>query len=426
MLTPPAGVLRVTGSVTDAETKLPIDKFQVIPGGNWAEDQQPLLQRSNARTAREGKYSFVFSEPHTQYVLRIEAEGYLPAASQLLDPNKGPQSFDVQLRKASRITGIVRLPTGQPAAGAHVVLTTSSSPAYIQNGRLRTDTGVNTSVIVKTGDDGRFSLPPESEPFWVLALHDAGTAEISEEQLKASSDITLQKWGAIEGRLMIGAKPGASRPIAAHMYRSSHPTAIEIHFDHEVTADRDGRFKFMRVPPGDLQVSRTISGPVGPGTTMSMPTHTTLAHVVPGQTAQVTIGGTGRPVIGRIELPTGAKISDNWTYDRCSIYTDLSQGNRAPTQINDYPFLVQKDGSFRIEDAAAGTYTLDIKLRATGSDRNLNRTEMRASLSHNFTLPPIPTGRSDAPLDLGKIYLTILETPKPNQPPPPAKSPGKK
>ena len=42
--------------------------------------------------------------------------------------------------------------------------------------------------------------------------------------------------------------------------------------------------------------------------------NTTEVEVKPGQTAKVTIGGSGRPVIGRVVVPEGLRQKQDWGY----------------------------------------------------------------------------------------------------------------
>ena len=62
------------------------------------------------------------------------------------------------------------------------------------------------------------------------------------------------------------------------------------------------------------------------------------------------------------------------------------------------------DGSFRIDDVPAGTYR--VAIRVNGADRNRNPAlSPFHRLSRQFTIPPIPGGRSDEVFDLGALPL---------------------
>lgn len=60
-----------------------------------------------------------------------------------------------------------------------------------------------------------------------------------------------------------------------------------------------------RVPPGRMLVCR----PVRHHDSGSIPSHRIAAEVAAGQTATCRLGGTGRPVVGRITLPEGVAMN---------------------------------------------------------------------------------------------------------------------
>ena len=57
-----------------------------------------------------------------------------------------------------------------------------------------------------------------------------------------------------------------------------------------------------------------------------------------------------------------------------------------------YTIRIKPDGSFTIADVVAGTYHLRITTKG-------------GAVEHDFTMPDIPGGRSDEPLDLGRLEL---------------------
>ena len=78
----------VKGSVVDAETGQPIPRFSLVHGTVWNAGERPIWQR-NMRADEEakktpGSFEWTFSEQVHQLIIRVEAEGYLPAVSGLL------------------------------------------------------------------------------------------------------------------------------------------------------------------------------------------------------------------------------------------------------------------------------------------------------------------------------------------------------
>src|SRR5262245_64528344 len=66
-----------------------------------------------------------------------------------------------------------------------------------------------------------------------------------------------------------------------------------------------GRFVMDRVPPGRLMVYRRIETP-DQGWMVSHPVY---LDAKPGETVRLQVGGTGRPIVGRLAIPDGVKLS---------------------------------------------------------------------------------------------------------------------
>ncbi len=108
-------------------------------------------------------------------------------------------------------------------------------------------------------------------------------------------------WGRVEGTLRIGGKPGAGEQIQLSAVSDEQAREGLVSFLSNATADADGRFAFDRVPPGKVHVARTVRL----SDRMTTSTHATAVEVGPGQTARIEVGGTGRPVVGRVVVPEG-------------------------------------------------------------------------------------------------------------------------
>src|SRR5262249_54827900 len=115
--------------------------------------------------------------------------------------------------------------------------------------------------------------------------------------------------------LKVGPRPGTSQMIAVRIEggRSLGPKSQKFEYIYGILTDADGRFTIDRVVPGDGEVAREIR--LYDDTTWVQRTYN---EVKPGQAAHVTIGGQGRPVVGRIAVLDGAGIPD-WTYSNNSL-----------------------------------------------------------------------------------------------------------
>ena len=295
-------------------------------------------------------------------------------------------------RKIGLIRGVVLAPGGKPAVGADVVLARGIQHIDIPNGRYLS--GFNNRLHTKTDAEGRFSFPREAETISVVVVHDGGFAEVAASELEARPDIELTAWRRIEGTLRIGAEKGKAEPVA-YSERMDGIRTIRARFAHATRTDREGNFVFDRVPPGRGVVYRRIDDPLH---SRSYPSHQQEVEVVSAGVSVATIGGTGRPVTGRfVASVTNGKPID-WTsaYPRSIRSIDRRAGGRPV----DYACLIEPDGSFRVEDAPAGKYRLSVDWVDDVDGKAVQWVGAR-----DLTVPPIPDGRSDTPLDLGAIAV---------------------
>jgi hypothetical protein len=416
--------LVISGTVTDAATGKPIDDFKLYDGqgpGNW--------YRQRPRQFHDGRYvrNIIWPYPRT-VALRIEAAGYLPAESRGFQITEGTVTYDFRLTKGDvptrpAISGVILLPDGKPAAGAEVALASQSYGPYIQNGR---DISPEKHPAVRTGPDGSFRFPPQVEESLVMAFHDQGYAEITEDALAKvpSHSLTLRKWGRVEGTLRVGTKPAPGEQVMLNPKRSISERFGHISFDYHAKTDRRGRFTFERVIPGPASVSRGIA--TAPRQMSYGPWK--AIEVEPGGTAKVRIGGTGRPVIGRFARPAESDLPIDWTRSRHQfrlkpppihdpghvtkeerakwyqkwITTDEGKAYLAyQNERRFYAFRIETDGSFRIDDVTAGTYELSVAIL----DRYANDRKTLAEAERIVIVPEMEGGQSVEPLDLGAIEI---------------------
>jgi peroxiredoxin len=214
------------------------------------------------------------------------------------------------------------------------------------------------------------------------------------------------------------------------------PKTPRAYHDIQTATDTDGRFNFPKVPPGRASVAVQVKL----SENMTGFTQSTPVTVKAGETVEVNIGGTGRPIVGRIKAP--AELKDvNWSASQSGFMTKIyAPQPRFPDNWNEmeqadrqkwidawnksadgkaqreavekrryYTLRVNQDGSFRADDVPAGEYQANIVL-TTASGNNTNRfLETIATGNLDFTIPEIPGGRSDDPLDIGTINLTAIK-----------------
>ncbi|MBC8217646.1 MAG: redoxin domain-containing protein, partial [Planctomycetes bacterium] len=342
---------------------------------------------------------------------------------------------------ASNVTGPARPrvvdPNGNPVAGAQVALCTKDKGVVIRAGKLGSNRmGGRTTTILETDADGLFDFSDWPDVFHVIAAHEKGFAWITSEQLASSPEIRLQSWGRIEGHLYIGRKSGADEKVSLLNYINKNAIDQGIRFEYEAHTDAGGKFAFDKVPPGWLEIGYLTRM----GDSSWSQTGRTPVQIHPGVTLTIAIGGRGRPVVGKFVPPPGfgkpvyfgeglraldtvrparPKPED---YDRMSKrqqqewYNQWRKTPEAETYYDTmwrdpgrrhYVFRIEKDGSFRIEDVIAGEYNLTVwieeRLKGEG------RPEEIAGYYGTIEVPEMSGGRSDEPLDLGELELSMHE-----------------
>ncbi|UCE47440.1 MAG: carboxypeptidase regulatory-like domain-containing protein, partial [Phycisphaerales bacterium] len=391
--------LKVRGTVLDAQTGLPIKKFTVTNGFDHEDGRAPQWDKHSVRSFTDGQYEMEYRQEIFTYRIRIDAEGYQSALSGRIRPEEISESNMVchfKLNKAAAATGTVLAPDGTPLSGAEVVVATHW--LQISKGKVNSRSSEENRIL-HTGANGRFRFEPPVSPYAIVVLCEQGYARIEPQEFKASQTITLSPWGRIEGTLRIGTQPGADRLVAFLHESRSHMEQPRIYYEYETQTDKNGRFAFTRVFPGKGVVTRAI--PMG--TRGRRFSHSVDVEVKSGQTARVQIGGTGRPVIGKVVVPDMIKDTFDWQHTEHSL--------RVSSPDSSYRILaldLRKDGSFRTDDVPAGDYTISVIAFGPPPNQQTYRGERIGILSRAFTIPEIPGGRTNEPFDLGRLELEVI------------------
>jgi peroxiredoxin len=413
------------GTVTDAETGRPIERFTLLHGsGPSLPGMRPVWNRDYTWALGSGRFDLTYAlapDDNSRQSILIEADGYRPGESLGFLGNAEDVSRDIKLRKAAPISGIVRGPDGQPLARAQVGVADIGSSAQLSYYWLMRSETESPSMRSETDGNGRYSIPLGDRKAWIVVVHKAGFALRSPDQLAASTEITLVPWGRIEGVVKIGTRGAPSHRVWVGLNGRGFDGVVE----HTTRTDQDGRFKIDYVAPGRLAIGRQVSDARGSGRTLS---NSVDVEVAPGQTVRVEIGGTGRPLIGRFALPEGAVITDldagharlrsrppalrmpadfvNFTDEQWSAWWDVFQASpegRAYLEGDrQFAVAIRPDGVFRIEDVPSGRYVLSLTYRASVGDDSLRRLAFARA---DVEVPEIAGGRSDEPLNIGTIPL---------------------
>ena len=434
-------ISRVLGRVLDAETHKPIDDFKIIRGRSYSPGQPIRWERYNTTHGRHGEYSMRLDDyPNGQMQVLVEAPGYLPATSPAFS-KPGWYTNDFALRKGKGVGGVVQGPDGKPAGNATVILVDTSEGAYMdQPGQFRSN-GSNEDSL-RTDAQGRFEFSPRFDADALLVSHEQGYAEIKVRQLAAGGRVVLAPWGNVKGVLRVGKKVEANQAIALH--NSTPPYGEEgrqspaLSLYLKADPDADGNFLFEKVPPGERKIYLRYTFRQGPG--MTPLSHGFPVMIKPGETTEITIGGTGRPVTGRVSVTGGDPDDVDWLRDvhalslrvplgmdvpppdlsgvttdeerqkrwqdfqeRQKKFWQSEKGRALDRAQRSYVLVFATNATFRAENVPPGSYGLSI--RPTDPQQEYYNNQELGSLNHEVMVPEAPAGRPDEPFDLGTLEL---------------------
>lgn len=429
--------MKVTGTVMDADSNEPISEFKLIIGDRPKQRQDSLISwdREAARIFTGGRYQLEFDgrdlyfSRNSCYFIRVEADGHVPGiSSRSFTQEDEDVSIDFMLEKGQGPSGIVYLPNGEPAAGAKVALSTPSHGVFISEGRLKDDKRWQS---VTTGTDGRFSFSPQTDKYLLVVVHNEGYAEVTDEELAAEPNIVLEPWGRLEGVLRIGGRQLFHESLHLDYYADYETRAPRagLHYNGART-DANGCFARDRLVPGKVRISYMY-----PLDSMSVTrTRQEMIEIPPGETANVTIGGTGRAVTGKFVAVPYEPIA--WHKGQVSLDLKLSEPAR-PNDFNEMIFVerrrwndewrrdteegreykkmeweqarsyrakIEADGTFRVDDVPPGEYELRACLGSEiGGKVMWGARKPVPPPDYEFVVPDVNESDGNEPLDLGVI-----------------------
>jgi protocatechuate 3,4-dioxygenase beta subunit len=439
----------LSGKVVDAETGEPIKSFKLTRGYTSAGNGDDFFQWDPNQTVpgANGAYTVASANLPTGFRVKymVTADGYFPAASPAYE-QRGARVFDFKLKRGTGLSGVLQSPGGEPLAGATVILADKQNGAYMNSeGEFRA--GIYQSQRVVTDAQGRFHFQPVLEPYSVMVAHEKGYAEVRADKVAATGIVMLQAWGRVKGVVKVGqpGQTGPSRSVALHNmnYRYGDGErqfpALSLYLTTQI--NDDGSFAFDKVPPGERKVYLQYKFRDGPG--IIPLSHGLTVDVKPGQTTQVTLGGTGRPVIGRIKTIGAAETEVDWRRDvhtlnpnlppadidkqapysrqfasnaerqksfeeyqtKSRAYWTSEEGRARQRESTSYVLVFSDDGSFRVDAVPPGSYVLRVAPTEPGEQQFQGKP--LGNLQKEIVVPEAPANQRDTPFDLGTLELRI-------------------
>jgi peroxiredoxin/protocatechuate 3,4-dioxygenase beta subunit len=398
VLTPPTVV---KGSVLERNTGRPISGFSLMLAAAWKPGDRLIWQRSleldKAAEKASGSFEYTTSMPAHRYLVRVQADGYLPEDSEPFPADGSAHTLPFRLTEAEPIRGTVRNPDGSPARGGFVYLVPPHRDGWIdylslQNGDVPQGERPGT-VHVAIDGDGRFVLPPQKENVALLALTDAGHALVDRREIRGEATLRLQRWARISGTVTIAGKPAANLALQSYDPEESVPTENEPRLVRQcyVKTDAEGRFELPRVMTGRLTLAEWVPNGVN---RRIWPVIRGTVEVEAGRSYDLKIGASGRLVSGRLDLPR----EDDWMIRKAEIVPRNSKIDR-PAKIG---VELLEEGRVRAIDLPPGDYSLRIALHEPPPGDSFGWGRILGEYVHDFTVPE-GSGASDPPLDLGRL-----------------------
>jgi beta-lactamase regulating signal transducer with metallopeptidase domain/thiol-disulfide isomerase/thioredoxin len=402
--------------------------------------QQVLVVYQRENTAYAGRADASVSLRHAQPIvneIREARRRYFEDTAHILDRNPEGQVLD---------------PDGQPVVGAKIILVPRSANVHFARNEGNDLRGGTRLAETESDQHGRFAFNKSKERYAVAVTHELGYGEATDAELLEHGAIKLTPWGRVEGTLRIGAKPAEGRWVSVDYAQPYDPTLSLasaktplLFRRHDVECDEAGRFVFDRVPAGSARIAYYIEDHA-----LNRPIHAALLVIRPDETTNIDIGGTGRPVVGR--LPFGKEVLAEIDWSTLElVVTDRQQKSRSaprrqppaipvPNRRGKFtirrarpiPSIAQRDwrgrwsetsgeatflylvheaggvrhaaairpdGWFRIEDVPAGSYTLTGTMKLSGKFAQDAGKGLRL-IRYDFDVGRMEGGRSDTPLVL--------------------------
>lgn len=418
--------LDISGTVKDATTGQPIDKFLVIPIIHFRPDF-PMVERQNAKRRSDGKFSQFYNRTDIEHGLQIEAPGYLIWRTnqryKMGDPNP---KLDVRLQKTAPYIGRVLDANGKPTSGATVYVATSYQHLGLSSFDDRG--GQYTSnYFVKSDESGQFEITGQIEPYVIVVVAPTGFAEVRREAGELPGEIQIQPYAKIAGQLMEAGQPVANESVSLSPVRLDSLDQPRVDLRFSAQTGSDGSFSFERVPPVAIRVGSFLStwkeSPL-------MSSRYVPLQLQPGEQRGVMLGGGGVEIRGQlvvdnsppgfdyhysttyliakrpgIEAPNAiAAAGFDWRKGWTEALRESSEGQTFFSTLHTWFVKPTPEGRIRISGVEPGEYELAVNLFGTTEGCLIHPIATRVI--------PITVKPGDSSLDLGNLAIPSLTLPK--------------
>jgi RNA polymerase sigma factor (sigma-70 family) len=305
--------VHITGHVTDADSGVPVDHFQMkvsheMMAGDIPEGAAQKFDGGNGEIDIQLLHKDFPVGMQEAWIMTLEANGYDTAISRAYELAEGDQQLEIKLERGGTVEGVVRVPAGGTAAGAHLAFPTSGPILSSTPGQLQfLDSSTHADA------DGRFKLKKPALASNLVVFADAGWAVVPVTAWPQKSDITLSSWARIEGTVTIGHQPAANRQIEVEDLKQDFFDPLTVFY--RTTTDAEGRFSFDKMPAGNFRITcREGRWDVG--------TMQTCVSLAAGETKTVELVAEGRTVTTQLQAPSGFGAV-NWAHASATLEADV-------------------------------------------------------------------------------------------------------
>jgi RNA polymerase sigma factor (sigma-70 family) len=413
VLLPP---LEISGTVQD-ESGQPIPRFRLICGSPQRDGQQRIVGTSWSMVERHwlnfsgGEFRHLLEEaivggmPNPGYQFKIEAEGYAPFISRVVEPSESKVRLDATLHRSTAVIVTARLPNGQPAVKADVGLVAPGAFFELVPGGFSRTAVQDLTALLRTDARGQFQFHTAPARERIIVAHRQGYGEATPETLAREPMIQLQPWGRVEGTYRINGQPVPGRALNVDLAKGSHNT-VRCGASFEVQTDSQGRFVFPMVPPGRLKLMEWVPSQSG-GQTVRTGFSQKEVSVDPGETVRVDLGGNTCRVTANVRMAEDLQLPPS-THTHYFLWPQVWNNPEQPlakeSVAHAYELTSNPDGTWTGKEVAPGQYVFQVRVVAPQNGTLL-------ASGRSSVVIDIPAEPSNTPLDLGEVVVTSAQGP---------------
>jgi|GEM_PF-1840967 len=414
--------LTISGTVRDAEKGSPIPKFKIITGwrdeynfpgapeprNNWSSLDRYWFSFSNGKFEKTLEEPVIYGRDKIAYVFKIEAEGYRPEISRVVNATEKKAHFDFTLKPSAVSKLTILGVNGQPATDVDVVFAVAKMPVSLHGTAFARQPGAPVRPV---DSKGQVNWDGDEGVVAILVAGPSGFARAKPEEAMATKTIQLQPWGRVEATITRRGKP-----IADWKFRlDSKPTdTVVLRLDQEFTNDGGGNYSLPFAPSGEFDLARMV--PNGDRSFSHAPIRP--VKIEPGQTTHADYSENGTVAKLRVVWPSNitripqyamhcmaSRTPPGWSPELMKDPKLLQEFSQRPevkaaaAQFRALPLSQSSPGVWTLDGAEPGEYSINVFVyRTDGGKMDLP--------IMGFMTANLPESNTDECVDLGELVLT--------------------